>query len=99
MWATTAAYALGMSVSFGLSRRVLPLPVPWGALARSGAATLVIGARGVAPAAWGGVAELSAKACVGVAVYAAAALAFNAGHARDHGRRVLTTLKLRLAAG
>jgi O-antigen/teichoic acid export membrane protein len=99
VWATTAAYALGMVMSYGLSRRILALPIPWNALARSGAATLVMALVVWRLPAWGGVAELAVKACVGALTYGAAALAFNAGNARDHGQRVVKTLKLRLAAG
>jgi len=99
VWATTAAYALGMISSFCLSRRILALPIPWTALARSGAATLIMAlAISCLPAVGGGV-ELLAKAGVGALTYGAAALAFNAGDARDHGQRLPRTLKLRLAAG
>jgi O-antigen/teichoic acid export membrane protein len=99
VWATTGAYALGMVVSYGLSRRILALPIPWSALARSGAATLIMALVVSRLPAWGGVAELSVKACVGALTYGAAALAFNAGNARDHGQRVVRSLKLRLAHG
>jgi O-antigen/teichoic acid export membrane protein len=99
VWATTAAYGLGMVLSYGLSRRILALPIPWTALARSGAATLIMALVVSRISAWGGAVELLAKACAGAATYGAAALAFNAGDARDHGQRVLQTLKLKLAAG
>jgi O-antigen/teichoic acid export membrane protein len=99
VWATTAAYALGMILSYGLSRRILALPIPWDGLARSGAATLIMALVVSRLPAWGGVAELLVKACVGAMTYGTAALAFNAGNARDHGQRVMKTLKLRLAAG
>jgi O-antigen/teichoic acid export membrane protein len=99
VWATTAAYALGMVLSYGLSRRTLPLPIPWTALARSAAATLIMALVIWRLPAWGGVAELAVKACVGALTYGVAALAFNAGNARDHGQRMVRSLKLRLATG
>jgi O-antigen/teichoic acid export membrane protein len=97
VWATTASYALGMALSYGLSRRILALPIPWTALAQSGAATLVMALVVWRVPAFGGAAELGAKAFVGVATFAVAALALNAGHARDHSQRVLKSLRLRLA--
>jgi O-antigen/teichoic acid export membrane protein len=99
VWATTAAYGLGMALSFGLSRRVLALPIPWRDLGRSGAATLVMALAVWRLPAWGGAAELGLKAGVGALAYGAAALALNAGDARDHGQRMVGRLKLRLAAG
>jgi hypothetical protein len=88
-----------MGVSYGLGRRILALPIPWDALARSGAATLIMALVVWRLPAWGGVAELLVKASVGAMTYGAAALAFNAGAARDHGQRALRSLRLRLAAG
>jgi O-antigen/teichoic acid export membrane protein len=99
VWATTAAYGMGMVLSYGLGRRVLALPIPWGPLARSAAATGIMALVIWRLPAWGGLPELSVKACIGALTYGAAALAFNAGNARDHGGRILRGLKLRLAAG
>jgi O-antigen/teichoic acid export membrane protein len=99
VWATTAAYGLGMAVSYGLSRRILALPIPWGPLVRSGAATLIMALAVWRTPALGGLAELSAKACVGALTYGAAALALDAGDARLYGRRALVGLRLRLATG
>ena len=44
MWATTASYVLGALASFALGRRVMPLPIPWGALVRCGLATAAMAA-------------------------------------------------------
>ncbi len=98
MWATTASYGLGMVAAYAVGRRVLALPIPWRTIARSGAAALAMALAIRLMPSWGGAAELLAKVAVGALVYAAAAIALDAGHARTRGGRLIHDLRLRLAA-
>ncbi len=93
VWATTASYALGMLVSYGLMRRSLVLPVPWGTLARVAAASALMAAVILRLPALGGLPELLLKASVGGLVYTLAALALDAGGARSEGVKLLRGLK------
>lgn len=96
-WATTASFGLGMLAAIIAGRRVMPLPIPWEALARCGVASgLMALAVGALPA-WGGLAELMLKAAVGGVVYAAVALTINAGEARDLMLRLIRSRRLREA--
>lgn len=81
-WATAASYAVGLITSYVLMRGCLPLPIPWNALGRGGAATAAMALAVVQLPALGGFAELLLKAAVGALVYAACALALDAGGAR-----------------
>ena len=95
MWATTASYALGAVVSVRLQRGGLSLPIPWTAIARCGLASGVMALAVSRVPAWGGIGELAAKASVGALVYALAALALDAGQAREHAARALGALRVR----
>ena len=93
VWSTAASYAVGALASWALGSRVMPLPIPLGALARcllaAGGMALAVGR---VPAS-GGITELAEKAAVGLVVYAALALALDAGGVRSHGIRLVRTLQ------
>ncbi len=94
MWATTASCALGAVVSILLQQGGLRLPIPWGAIGRCGLATGVMALAVSRLPASGGVGELAGKAALGAGVYVLAALALDAGHAREHAARALAALRL-----
>jgi O-antigen/teichoic acid export membrane protein len=93
VWATAASYFVGAVASWGLGRGVTPLPVPWGVIARCGAAcagmALVVS---LVPAS-GGLPELLLKTSVGVGAYAALALALNAAEIRSRVGQVVRALQ------
>lgn len=96
-WATAASFAVGLVASMAIGRRILPLPVPWAALARCGLAAAVM-----ALAVWflpaiGGLPEVILDAAVGAAVYGACAFALNAAGVRDLSRRLLAFVRDRRA--
>lgn len=96
--ATAVSFVIGAAASWGLGRRAIALPLPWGAIWRSGLATLgMAGAVSLVPA-FGGAPELLAKAAVGAMAYGALAWTLNAAGLRDHGSRVLKTVQARFAA-
>ena len=93
VWATAASYAIGAVASWALGRTVMPLPVPFAALARCGIAAAGMAlAVSLVPAS-GGLLELAGKAAVGLAVYAALAVALNAAGVRSHGTRLVRSLQ------
>ena len=93
MWATTASYVLGALASFALGRRVMPLPIPWDALARCGlAATAMAVVVGLVPA-YGGAVELIAKAVVGVVVYGLCAFTLDAAGLRSRRLEMVRALQ------
>jgi O-antigen/teichoic acid export membrane protein len=97
LWATLTSYGLGVVVSFALGRSVMPLPVPWGTLARAGLAAAAMAATiGLLPSP-GGVVELVSKAAVGGAVYVALAFALDICGARTHSSRLLQAFRARTA--
>jgi O-antigen/teichoic acid export membrane protein len=97
VWATTASYAIGLATAIVLGRRAQRLPLPLSAIARTVAATAAMGLAVAALPSWGGVAELAAKAGVGVAVYGAAAYALDLAGLRSRTRGALVVLKARAA--
>jgi O-antigen/teichoic acid export membrane protein len=97
VWATTASYAIGLGASLVIGRRAQPLPLPLGALARTAAATALMGVVVAAMPRWGGIAELAAKACAGALVYAAAAYVLDLAGLRSRARSALVVLKTRTA--
>ena len=97
-WATAASFAVGLLASWGMGRRILPLPVPWRCLMTCGVSCAVM-----ALAVWflppiGGFPELMLDASVGAAVYGVCAFVLNAGGARDLATRLLGTIQARRAA-
>jgi len=89
LWATAASFALGAGASFVLGRRCLTLPIPLTALARTGAASLVMAIVVMRLPAVGGLMELGLKSSVGAAVYGALAVALDIGGLRSRGLRAL----------
>ena len=88
-WATAGSFAIGLVACVLLSRRAIPLPVPWGTLARCGlAAGAMAAVVGILPA-LGGLAELVLDAGTGAVVYAVMVLMLNAAGVRDVARRLL----------
>lgn len=87
-WAAVLSYGLGALASWAIGRRVQPMPIPWGVLARAvlGTAAMVVVTAAV-PAS-GGAAELFAKALIGALVYGLAVLALDAGGARTEASRL-----------
>lgn len=97
LWATVASYGLGALASAILGRRALALPVPWDVVARAGLASGVMALAVRLVPAVGGVAELAAKAGVGVLVYAALAWLLDICGARTHSGRLVRALQARAA--
>ena len=93
MWATTASYAVGALASFALGQRVMPLPIPWGALARCGLATAVMAAAVQLVPAYGGAAELIAKAALGAIVYGICAYTLDAAGLRSRRLQMVRALQ------
>lgn len=89
-WATAASFALGLLASILMGRRVMVMPVPWGALVRCGLACLAMAAVVSRLPVLGGLPELILKAGVGGAVYVALALLLNAAGVRDLVHGLLT---------
>lgn len=81
--ATAVSYGLGLLAALLIGRRVLPLPVPWRALARCGVATAMMAAVVLALPSPGGLPELILKAAVGALVYGSVALALDAAGVRS----------------
>jgi len=94
LWATAASFALGAGASFALGRRCLALPIPLTALARTGAASLVMALVVMRLPAVGGLLELGLKSSVGAAVYGALAIAMDIGGVRSRGLRALRTVRV-----
>jgi O-antigen/teichoic acid export membrane protein len=88
-WATAASYAVGLVGSFFLMRLGVALPVPWGVLARVGAATAVMAAVVLQLPALGGALELGLKAALGALVYSVCVLALDAAGVRTQVLRWL----------
>ena len=97
LWSTLASYGLGALASFGLGRRVLPLPVPWRTAGKAVFAATLMGLAVRAVPASGGVAELIAKALMGVLVYGGLALALDLGGLRSRGQALRQALQARFA--
>lgn len=93
MWATAASYLIGAIASCGLGRKVMPLPVPWGAIGRCALASCGMAlAVSLVPAS-GGALELIDKAAAGAAVYAVLALALDAGGVRSRCAAMVRSLQ------
>jgi O-antigen/teichoic acid export membrane protein len=97
VWATTASYAIGLVASAVIGRRAQPMPIPLGAIARTLAATALMGLAVAALPALGGIVELALKAGVGAAVYGAAAWVLDLAELRSRTRHALVVLKARAA--
>jgi O-antigen/teichoic acid export membrane protein len=95
LWATLASYLLGAAASYGLGRRALALPVPWGVLGKSCLAAAAMGLAVRAVPANGGVAELAAKAMVGIVVYAIIAYGLNICGARSRSGQLVRAFQAR----
>jgi O-antigen/teichoic acid export membrane protein len=87
LWATVASYGVGMAASFALMQGCLPLPVPWGVIAKVAAASALMAAVVAQLPALGGAAELALKAAVGGLVYLAAVLVLDPGGLRTEALR------------
>jgi O-antigen/teichoic acid export membrane protein len=83
LWATAASYGVGALAAAVLGRRACPLPLPWPSLARAGLACVLMAAAVLAVPAFGGIAELAAKASLGALVYGLVVLALDAGGLRS----------------
>jgi O-antigen/teichoic acid export membrane protein len=97
VWATAASYGIGLVASAVIGRRAQPMPIPWGAIARTLAATAVMGLAVAALPALGGIVELGLKAGVGAAVYGACAYLLDLAGLRSRTGRLLVGLKTRMA--
>ena len=97
-WATAISFALGLAASMTIGRRILPLPVPWNALARCGLAAAVMAGAVMMLPSIGGFAELMLDAGVGVIVYGVIAYALNAAGVRDLSVRLKAFLRARRQA-
>ena len=95
MWATTASYGLGLVSSVLLGRRAIALPIPWATLAKVAVATGGMALAVLSTPAFGGVAELMAKAAVGAVVYGALVFTLDAAGARARAAEALRWLASR----
>jgi len=82
LWATTVSYGVGAVAAWALGRRACPLPIPWGVLAKAGAACVAMAVAVSLLPSPGGVLELALKAGVGAAVYGAIVLGLDVGGLR-----------------
>ena len=96
-WATLISFAVGLAGSALIGRRVLPLPVPWEAVARCGLAALAMALVVTRLPHIGGFPELMLDASVGAIVYGLVALTLNAAGVRDVAQRILRNLRARRA--
>jgi O-antigen/teichoic acid export membrane protein len=94
--ATVLAYGAGMSLSALVGRRYFPLPLPFGAAAKTLLACAIM-AGGVWlvpwPSSWPDFALLIGKAGLGMALYGGAALALNLADSRDYLTRIAQRLR------
>jgi hypothetical protein len=65
------------------------MPIPWETLGRCALACLAMTGAVLLVPAWGGIAEMFAKAAVGAVVYGGAAWALNAAGVRDLAGRLI----------
>ncbi len=100
VWATLAAYGVGLVLSFVVARRSFPLPLPVKALVQSAFACVVMAGAGlVLPDAvdqLADVLELLVKASVGAVVYASVVMSLNTANCRTLARDVLDKIKTRI---
>ena len=97
LWATLISYGVGASASWGVGRRVLPLPMPWTTLAKASAASAVMALAVCLIPSVGGVIELLTKAAVGGLIYGGCALAFDLGDLRRRGLQLARVLQAKIA--
>jgi len=95
--ATVISFAIGAVASWALGRGIVPLPVPWGDLARCSLACGAMAAAVLLIPSLGGLPELILKTAVGAAAYAAAAWALDASGARSQSRQAWRTWRARTA--
>ena len=95
MWATAASYGFAMIVSISLARGETALPIPWGTLAKTGAATAVMALVVSRLQASGGLIELFSKAAAGALVYGLGILILDASGARGHAATLIASLRSR----
>ena len=96
IWATLAAYALGLVASIIVARRYFPLPLPWKALAKTSFACLVMAgvvASIKTPDTMPDVIELLLRAGIGATVYAIVAYVTNAANCRGLIKDVISKFK------
>ena len=96
VWATLAAYALGLVASIIVARRYFPLPLPWTALVKTSFACLVMAGVVFAiktPDSMPDVIELLLRAGVGAMVYGIVAFATNAANCRELIKGLVAKLK------
>jgi len=102
VWATLAAYGVGLVLTLIVARRSFPLPLPLKALVQCTFASLVMAGIVLAlPApidAWPDFAELLVKAGVGAVVYGFVAFAINAANCRNLVKDFLGKIKSRMKA-
>ncbi len=102
VWATLAAYGIGLVLSFIVARKTFPLPLPFKALWKSSLACLVMA--GVVLALPESIehlpdfVELLLKACVGAVVYGFTAFAINAAHSRSLVLDIIRKLQNKLSS-
>jgi O-antigen/teichoic acid export membrane protein len=97
-WATAISFGLGLIATILIGRRVVPLPIPWEAVARCAVATGLMALVVSRLPAIGGLGELILDAGVGAVVYAIATLTLNAAGVRDVAVRLAARRGLRDAA-
>ncbi len=95
--ATVASYALGLLMSVGLGRGPMALPIPWGTLAQTMFATLIMAIVVGRLPALGGLVELALKASVGGATYGGLVIAMDAGGLRGWCGQALRARRARPA--
>lgn len=82
LWATTVSYGVGAVAAWVLGRRACPMPIPWEALAKAGAACVAMALVVRLLPSPGGLLELALKAGVGATVYGVIVLSLDVGGLR-----------------
>jgi O-antigen/teichoic acid export membrane protein len=96
--ATLISYGVGMIAAWALALRAMPLPIPWTVIRQASLATAIMTSAVIWLPAIGGLAEVTLKACVGGAIYAAIILLLDTAGLRSRGNSLLEAVRARRAA-
>ncbi len=96
--ASALSFALGLIGAWLIGLKAIALPVPLRPLVLTALATAVMALAVIQVPAWGGIAELSARAITGAVVYGVLAWILNLNAFRDGASDILRRIKAKVAA-